>query len=239
MDDPGQDPLVLAVCGLAFEAAIAAGPGVVPVCGPGPARVAARLEALLAAQLPVEFPDREQRWAGIISFGCAGALAPGLAAGDCVVATGVRTAAGVIPSDPAWVRALLACLPGARAGELAGLDVPLATASDKARLWRDSGACAVDMESHAAALAARRHALPFAACRVVLDPAWRSLPSCALAGMRDDGTSALLPLLRGLAGAPRELGPLCALALDAWRARLVLRRARAQLGPALALPAPA
>jgi hopanoid-associated phosphorylase len=221
---------VLAVCGLGFEAAIAAGPGVVTVRGPGPARVAAGLEALLGA------PSPSPSWAGIISFGCAGALNPGLAAGSCVVATAVLTRDEVLPADAAWVRILLERLPGAWPGKLAGLDGPLASSAGKTALWRDSGACAVDMESHAAALAARRHGLPFAACRVVLDPAWRNVPSCALAGMREDGSSAPWPLLRALAGAPGELAPLCALALDAWRARRALRQVRARLGAGLAAP---
>jgi hypothetical protein len=43
-------------------------------------------------------------------------------------------------------------------------------------------------------------------------------------------------LLRALAAAPRELGPLAALALDAWHARRALRRVRRQLGDALAPP---
>jgi len=222
-------PSVLAVCGLGFEAAIAAGPGVVTVCGPGPARVAAGLEALLAAPPGAQSPA----WAGIISFGCAGALDPALAAGSCVVATRVLTGDELIPADAAWVRTLLGCLPGARPGTLAGLDGPLASSGAKIALWRDSGACAVDMESHAAALAARRHRLPFAACRVVLDAASRDVPSCALAGIREDGSSAPWPLLRALATAPGELGPLLALALDAWRAQRALRQVRAQLGARL------
>jgi hopanoid-associated phosphorylase len=219
---------VLAACGLAFEAAIAAGPGVVTACGPGPARLGEQLDALLAGGAG--------GWAGILSFGCAGALDPDLAAGDCVVATGVQLAEGFAPADAAWTDALLACLPGARAGELAGLDAPLVTAADKARLWRDSGACAADMESHAAVRLARRHGLPFAACRVVLDPAWRGLPPCALAGMRADGSAAPGPVLRALAADPRQLGAVLALALAAARARRILRQVRGRLGPALAVP---
>jgi hypothetical protein len=92
------------------------------------------------------------------------------------------------------------------------------------------------MESHAAALAARRHGLPFAVLRVVLDPAWRTIPPCALAGVRADGSSALLPLLGSLARHPRQLAGLCALAREAWLARRRLRRARGLLGAALALP---
>jgi hopanoid-associated phosphorylase len=223
-------PAVLAVCGLDFEGAIAAGPGVVTVRGPGPARVEAGLEALLSRA--------PSSWAGIISFGCVGALDPGLAAGTCVVATGVLTRDEVMPADAAWVRALLSHLPGAWPGKLAGIDVPLVSGADKIAMWRDCGACAVDMESHAAALVARRHGLPFAACRVVLDPAWRNLPPCALAGVREDGSAALWPLLRVLGRAPGELAPLSALALDAWRARRALRQVRARLGPRLAAPGP-
>jgi len=225
MRGPAERAVVAAVCGMPFEAAIAAGPGVAAICGPGPARVAAGLASLLAAEQPA-----------IISFGCVGGLDPDLAPGSCVVATGVLTRTGLIAADPAWTRALMAQLPGARTGLLAGLDLPLAASESKARLRRDSGACAVDMESHAAAREAQRHGLPFAACRVVLDPAWRSIPSCALAALREDGSSALLPLLGALARSPRELGPLCALARDAWTARRALRQVRARLGPHFSLP---
>jgi ABC-type amino acid transport substrate-binding protein len=208
-----------------FEAAIADGPGVVVIRGPGPWRVAQRLHGML------EGPGFEgPAWAGIISFGCAGGLDPDLATGDCVVATSVLTPDGIVATDPDWSRALLHRLPGARPGLLAGADAPLATAAAKAALWRDAGAVAVDMETHAAALAARRHGLPFAACRVVLDPAWRNVPAAALAGLDSGGIRAVL---RGLAGAPGQIASVCALAREAWVARRALLRARARLGPAL------
>lgn len=238
--DAAPGPRVVAVCGFPFEAAIADGPGVVTVRGPGPWRVAHRLHALLAMPPLPNAQDAQDaqdvpRWTGIISFGCAGGLDPDLACGTCVVATGVLTPDGTIAADADWARALLACLPGARSALLAGVDAPLATSAAKVRLWRDGGAVAADMESHAAALAARRHGIPFAACRVVLDPAGRSLPPCALAAM--DGTGALWPVLRGLAAAPAQLGAVCALAGDAWVARRALRRVRARLGAALGMPA--
>lgn len=222
---------VLAVCGMPFEAAIADGPGVVTVCGPGPWRVAQRLHEVLA-----DAADGDaQRWAGIISFGCAGGLDPQLPCGSCIVAVGVLTPDGPVAADPDWTGALLDRLPFAHAAALAGVDAPLATRAAKAQLWRTSGAIAADMESHAAALAARRFGLPFAACRVVLDPAWRSVPSCALAGV--DGAGAAWPVLRGLASEPGQFASLCALARDAWVARRALRRARARLGVALGWPA--
>lgn len=222
---------LLAACGLAFEAAIAAGPGVQAVCGPGRQRLSAGLDALAGAG-PAAF-------AGIFSFGCAGGLDPGLAPGTVVLATGVHTPEGYLAADPAWLEALMRVLPDAAAGELVGLDAPVLAAAGKRALWHGSGARIADMESHAAVLAARRHGLPFAACRVVLDPAWRDVPPCALAGLREDGGTALGPLLRALAGPPgfaRQLGPLCALARDAWTVRRALRRVRARLGPRLAFP---
>jgi hopanoid-associated phosphorylase len=214
-------PPVLAACGMPFEAAIADGPGVVAVYGPGPWRVAQRLHGML---------DGSARWAGIISFGCAGGLNPALISGDCVVATSVLTPDGIVAADAAWSRALLDLLPGARPGLLAGTDAPLATPAAKAALWQAAGAATVDMETHAAALAARRHGLPFAACRVVLDPAWRGVPAAALAGLDADGP---WPMLRALAGASGELASVCALARDAWVARRTLRQARDRLGAAL------
>jgi hopanoid-associated phosphorylase len=223
---------LIIVCGLDFEAAIAAGPGVATVPGPGPRRVLAGVEALVAAQ-----PAGARAFSGILSFGCAGGLDPGLRPGDCVLATGVRNGSGhVDAAHAAWTQALAAHLPQARRGLVAGLDTPLAGQDDKARLWRDGGALAVDMESQAAAAAAQRHGLPFAALRVVLDPAWRSLPNAAVAAMREDGGTDLPALLRALARSPGEIVPLMALALDAWHARHALRRVRAQVGPALAPP---
>lgn len=224
-------PCVLAVCGMPFEAAIADGPGVASVCGPGPWRVAQRLHGMLEGPgLARPGQERPGGWAGIISFGCAGGLDPDLACGDCVVATAVLTQDGLVATDPDWSRALLDRLPGARPGLLAGADAPLATPAAKAALWRDAGAAAVDMETHAAALAARRHGLPFAACRVVLDPARRTVPAAALAGL---DTGGIWPVLLGLARAPGQVAAVCLLAGEAWVARRALLRARARLGAGL------
>ena len=52
------------------------------------------------------------------------------------------------------------------------------------RLHQQTGAIAVDMESHVVADAAARHGVPVAAIRVVIDPAERTIPRSALAGTR-------------------------------------------------------
>jgi hopanoid-associated phosphorylase len=222
-DVPGALPVIV-VCGLGFEARLAAGPGAVVLCGPD----AGRLERLLG-------PDA-CAWGGIISFGTAGGLDPALRPGTCVLADAIVTPAARLAVDACWLRAWRARLPQAVVGAVAGVDAALAATADKARLWHASGACAVDMESHRAALAARRHDLPFAACRVVVDPAQRSLPPCAVAGLGEAGTVAVMAVLRSLAAGPAQLPALVGLAADAHAARRGLRAARAAIGAAFCAP---
>jgi hopanoid-associated phosphorylase len=209
---------------MAFEAAIAAGPGVVTLCGPG----AAGLARLPAGGAPA--------WRGIISFGTAGGLDPALRPGTCVLAEAIVTGAGRFPVDARWLGALRACLPQAQQGTLAGVERPLCDAAAKLGLWRGSGACAVDMESHRAALFAQQLGLPFAACRVVADPGHRNLPRGAIAGMREDGTMALMPVLRALALEPGQLATMMRLVADAYAARRSLRAARAGVGVGFGMP---
>jgi hopanoid-associated phosphorylase len=223
----GADSPVLAVCGMAFEAAIARGPGVMAIHGPGRS-VIGRLDRLLREDV--------RGCRGILSFGIAGGLDPALPAGACVLAQAVVTGGQELEADGWWLRSLLASVPGAVLGRLAGTSDPVAGVDAKARLWRQDGACAVDMESHLAALAARRLGLPFAALRVVADPAHRSVPACAIAGLGADGRTALAPLLRALARNPAELAMLVALAADTLAARRRLRSARSGAGVAFGAP---
>jgi hopanoid-associated phosphorylase len=222
---------VLVVCGMAFEAAIAAGPGVVTLCGPGSGQQSARLEALLTQQA--------REWRGIISFGTAGGLDPVLQPGTCVIAERVVTMERHFSVDADWLAALRACLPEAVQGTLAGVDDPVADAAAKARLWQGSGACAVDMESHRAALLAQRHGLPFAACRVVVDHAYRPVPAAAVVGVHADGTIGLSRLLHKLWRHPGQLPACIRLAFDAAAAKRGLHAVRLLTGAVFALPVPA
>ena len=86
-----------------------------------------------------------------------------------------------------------------------------------------------------AAAAAAAHGLPFAVCRAIVDPAWRSLPSAATAGLRDDGRTAILPVLRELARQPGQLRALLQVAADARAARATLVEARRVLAGAAVL----
>jgi len=221
---------VIAVTGMAFEARIVRGEGIEVVY----AARADLLERALSAAVA-------RGCAGIVSFGTAGGLAPGLEPGAVIVADAVEGPLGRFATDSRWSERLAAALAatplGARLhrGLLAGVTAPLTGADDKAALHRSSGALAVDMESHVAGAIAAAHGVLFAVCRAIVDPAWRTLPSAATAGLRDDGSTSIAPILRELLKQPSQLGPLLRVAADARAARTALVQARHALGAAGAL----
>jgi hopanoid-associated phosphorylase len=223
---------VIAVTGMAFEARIARGDGVDVV-------FAARsdlLERALSAAVA-------RGCSGIVSFGTAGGLAPDLEPGTLIVADSVDGPFGRFATDAGWSERLAVALGATplgarlRRGTLAAVTAPLTSAHDKQALHRSTGALAVDMESHIAGAVAAAHGLPFAVCRAIVDPAWRTLPPAATAGLRDDGHTALAPILRELVRQPSQLGSLIQLAGDARAARQSLVQARQALGAAGALRA--
>jgi hopanoid-associated phosphorylase len=215
---------VIAVTGVRFEARIAAGPGVTVLCGSDPLYLRASLHAAL------------QRGAsGVISFGTAGGLASDLRTGDFVVASAIVKDQARLFADPVWSEALLRKV-RARHGEIASVDDPVAHAADKRTLRGRTGASAVDMESFIAAAVALEHAVPFAACRVILDPAERTLPASALAGFRRDGSLDIVAVLASLLRRPGDLADLVRVGREARAARTALAFARAQLGSRFGLP---
>jgi adenosylhomocysteine nucleosidase len=139
-------------------------------------------------------------------------------------------------TDPGWAGRLAARLPGARLGAILGVDAMVAEAAGKAALHRETGALAVDMESHVAARVARRHNLPFAAARAISDAADRSLPPAARVGMRPDGGMDLPGVLRALARDPCQLPALIRTGIEAERGFRALLRGHRGLGPTLAGP---
>jgi hopanoid-associated phosphorylase len=184
---------VIAVTGMAFEARIARGDGVEAVF----AARADRLERALTEATA-------RGCAGIVSFGTAGGLAPDLAPGALVVANAIDGPFGRVETDVGWSARLVAALHDtpvwARVtrGTIAAVGAPVISEQDKSSLYRAKDALAVDMESHIAAAFAAARGVPFAVCRAIVDPAWRTLPSAARAGRRDAGCTASLPLLREL-----------------------------------------
>jgi hopanoid-associated phosphorylase len=220
-----RDGGVVAVTSIALEARIARGPGVTVLCEHS-LRLRAALETAIARGA-----------SGVISFGVAGGLRPGLFAGDCVVASGVRAGEAVLPTDAAWARNLLAAIPGAVHAEIAGADAVVMTPAAKAQVHAATDAVAVDMESHIAAQVAAAHRIPFAACRIVIDAAHRALPPASLVGLREDGTTDVAAVLRSIVREPRQIPDLIRTALDARVAWRSLSAARQRIGASLGFPA--
>ncbi|HDR9806835.1 TPA: phosphorylase [Burkholderia cenocepacia] len=221
---------IIAVTGMAFEARIARGDGVEAVF----AARADRLERALTEAT-------SRGCAGIVSFGTAGGLAPDLTPGALVIANAIDGPFGRVETDAGWSTRLVAALHDtpvwARVtrGTIAAVGAPVVSEQDKAALHHAKGALAVDMESHIAAAFAAARGVPFAVCRAIVDPAWRTLPRAATAGLRDDGSTAILPILRELLKQPSQLGPLLQVASDARAARTTLIQARHAFGRAGAM----
>lgn len=208
---------IIVVTGMPFEARIARGEGVRVVCAQNNT-LAGELEAAIA-----------QGARGVVSFGTAGGLIPGLKPGQWVIAHKVLDMpdnAREYVSAIAWADALRRAMPGALRADVAGVTAPVVTAEDKAALCRDSGAAAADMESHIVARVASAHGLPFVVARVVIDPAERSLPPAALAGMRPDGSVNIFGVLGSLAKNPLQLPALLRVGKDAGHAKQAMRFGR-------------
>ncbi|WP_244629080.1 phosphorylase [Methylocella tundrae] len=210
---------IVAVTGLKAEARLAAGPQVHVISGGGDgARLKRELEEAAASKA-----------CAIISFGVAGGLAPGLAPGAVLVARAIISADGErVYADPAWSRALSETL-SAPLVDFAGVDAPVAGSAGKRDLHLQTGAHAVDMESHIAAKIAADRGIPFAALRVVADPAERQLPHAALVAMRPDGAIAFKALIVSLLRDPGQIPQLVRTARDARAAFTALLRGRQML----------
>ncbi len=215
---------MIVVVGLAFEARIAKASGLPVICGGNGGRLLPALHEAITVGCR-----------GLISFGVAGGLAPHLKPGTCIVASGVVSPAGRHATDRYWSQSLLQAMPGAVSGLLAGAASPVASPEAKRALHRETGALAVDTETHVVAGAAAHHGLPLAAIRVVCDPAKRGLPDLALSAIRADGSTDIPALLRALLRRPDQVPGLLQIALDARCARTTLLECGRLLGPDLGL----
>jgi adenosylhomocysteine nucleosidase len=215
---------VLIVTGLVQEARIAAGPGMTVICSSSDPQ---QLRALLTVFDPTTIR-------GVISFGVAGGLDPTLKSGDVVVAT------EVLAGDDRWLAGfsfsedLIASVVGLGRrrvvrGPLAGAEELVSASHVKAALHSETGAAAVDMESHIAADYAARSGLPFAAVRVISDPASRELPALAASVIKPNGDIDLRKVMHGVARDPLALLDLVSTGLDFNRALRSLRGCRSFL----------
>lgn len=191
------------VVGMQSEAALLP-PGALIACSGGrPAKAAECADYLLKAGAE-----------GLVSFGVAGGLDPGLAPGDLVIGTEVDLGGASLKADEAWARRLHKSLPKARVGVVCGALDPVLTAASKAALHAESNGLTIDLESGAVAEACAAAGKPFAVIRAVADPAERAIPEFALKGLAEDGRTRALPVILGLLGRPHLLPALLGLARD-------------------------
>ncbi len=213
------------VTGLAAEARLigrfaedAFGSGPLIACA-GPGRGAESAERLIACDI-----------SGLLSFGLAGGLDPWLKPGDLVCPDRVLSADGAsLPADENWRTRLLTegRVSGIDIveGALIGSDTPISDADAKHGIARDTGAVAVDMESHGMAALATAHGLPFIVLRAIADTADRSLPQAALKAIDSEGRIQGLTVTLALIRAPGQIPATIGLARDTRAAMRALRRA--------------
>lgn len=202
-------PAVLVVTGMAREMRLAAGPGSIVIKSGGDP---VRLRQLLDAR-------RGPRCRLVLSFGIAGGLDPLLRPGDVIVSAGVVDRNRHWPAHAALAGSLAQRLESGGfkpfSADIAGSDRPVVSAGEKQAMRATTRAAAVDMESHVAAAYATAQGLPFAAVRVVCDPAGSGLPRLVAGALRPDGRVDLPAILRSLARRPAQLPDLVRLAGEA------------------------
>ncbi len=144
----------------------------------------------------------------LMSFGMAGGLDPKLSAGTVVVPTEVISLGGTrFKTSAEWREQLCRGIARRRTsvgGVLLSSAAPVDAVADKAALFRETGAVAVDMESLGIAEVAAARGLPFMAVRVIVDTAGDVLPRAVVAASQA-GQVSMRRLIGGLALAPLEL----------------------------------
>ena len=157
---------------------------------------------------------------GLISFGIAGGMAPGLGPGSLVLGTALITDDG--QRYPAMD--LLPELGQAIRAQVFGGREIVSRAEDKRTLHATTGAVAVDLESAEVARLCAAAGVPFAIIRAIGDPAERNLPPAALVGLKPDGQVDLAAVLRSVLLAPGQIPALIRVAFDTRMALGALRR---------------
>jgi hopanoid-associated phosphorylase len=170
--------------------------------------------------------------AGLVSFGLAGGLAADLAPGDLLLPQAVVLPdGGRMRVEAAWRERLAATLERAglraRSAPLAGSDIIVATGAAKRALAAQTGAVAVDMESHGVAEVAAAARLPFLIVRAVADRSDQLIPPAAKAAIDAQGEVRPLALIGRLIARPWEIGALIALGRSSGRGLASLRRVAA------------
>jgi adenosylhomocysteine nucleosidase len=144
----------------------------------------------------------------LASFGLAGGLDPALAAGTIVLPVEVISTQNMMfQTSPEWRARVEAALPNlslVTRSRLLASSSAVTSVNAKATAFRDSGACAVDMESLGVAQVAAKYSLPFLVVRVIVDTAMDVLPKAVMTAT-DSGHLRVSQLLIKLARRPADI----------------------------------
>jgi adenosylhomocysteine nucleosidase len=171
---------------------------------------------------------------GLVSFGLAGGIDPGLPSGTVILATSVISQDGRQgPVSESWRDAMAGDFQGAGlafvSGSVLGVDQAVVDPEPKRLLHTGTGALCVDMESHVVMETARSRGVPCLVIRAVADTAEDELPDIAFDAIGNDGGVRGVALAARLLRNPREISDVIGL----WRAS---RPAFAALSRVAALP---
>jgi adenosylhomocysteine nucleosidase len=168
----------------------------------------------------------------LVSFGLAGGLDPALPSGAILLPSEVISTGGAsVLTAPHWrdgLAAELAARGPVSFGRLLTSTRAVGSVAEKAAVFRETGAAAVDMESSAVGEVAQTTGLPFIGVRVIVDNASDAVPGVLVAAANSGGELRTGQLIRSLVSRPGELGAFLRLAQryrTAKRSLAVLSRA--------------
>jgi len=169
----------------------------------------------------------------LISWGCAGALAPHLMAGDLILPHSILLSDNTLLEidligREQVIKILNHSIPY-YSDKLLESQQMISAALDKATAYQNSSAIAVDMESGAVARVAHQANIPFVVLRSIVDPANFSLPYAVQYALNDQGNIAMSKLLLYLCMHPSELPRLIKLSQHFNAAKKTLNQVASQL----------
>lgn len=202
------------VCGLASEAKIArratlAGQdATIRVSGASSERAYAAAKELVSIGADV-----------LVSFGVAGGIERDLDPGTVIFGTSVQSPDGTISQVPQELidrlsQSAPSTEPAAMLGKIVGVDYIVDDPAQKRLLAAQSGALAIDMESHAVAKAAIESRIAFGILRTIADPADRVIPPAAISVVGPNGRIGPYAAAKAVLARPQDLAKLIKLGRD-------------------------
>jgi len=168
------------------------------VSGMGPKRATEASRALL-----------EKGVTALLSWGSAGGLSPELSPGSLILPKAVIASnRSCYCVDATWHNSLCNQLKGhfnLHTNPLLESATVVCTPSEKANLFRETGAIGVDMESAAVATVAQEKGVPFMIVRAVADAMDATIPKCTLNAFDEFGRLNFIKLIQGFLDHPTNL----------------------------------